>query len=241
MPGLRAPSSAAALPGPGRAAENRERGSGHGLGRAAQDKLKASGHGCESQEAATQAVAHLDLLLGAGGDVRDGPARFLLDALLVAGGQQVEQAGQRAAVDDDLGWVGVGGRGGKATASTAAHHPGCAGAAAQGGAARALAANRVGPAGWRWHAGRFQPGARGRSYSGGMGAHTCVCMSSPVTMLPTVRSAGTSTLGDWWLQGRAVGEHSCQMSVSCRPCVPSGWASLIPSACSWVFDELSAA
>lgn len=23
----------------------------------------------------------------------------------------------------------------------------------------------------------------------------CVCMSSPVTMLPTVRSAGTSTLG----------------------------------------------
>ena len=24
----------------------------------------------------------------------------------------------------------------------------------------------------------------------------CVCMSSPVTILPTVRSAGTSTLGD---------------------------------------------
>lgn len=45
---------------------------------------------------------HLDLLLGARRDVGDGPARLLLDALLVAGGQQVEQAGQRAAVDDDL-------------------------------------------------------------------------------------------------------------------------------------------
>ena len=28
---------------------------------------------------------------------------------------------------------------------------------------------------------------------------TCVCRSSPVTMLPTVRSAGTSTDGDWCL------------------------------------------
>jgi hypothetical protein len=31
---------------------------------------------------------------------------------------------------------------------------------------------------------------------------TCVCRSSPVTMLPTVRSAGTSTDGDWCLQGQ---------------------------------------
>ncbi len=29
---------------------------------------------------------------------------------------------------------------------------------------------------------------------------TCVCMSLPVTMLPTVRSAGTSTAAEWCLQ-----------------------------------------
>ena len=34
---------------------------------------------------------------------------------------------------------------------------------------------------------------------------TCVCMSLPVTMLPTVRSAGTSTAGEWWLRGRGEG------------------------------------
>jgi hypothetical protein len=44
----------------------------------------------------------LDLLLGACSDVGDGPARLLLDRLLVVGGQQVEQAVEGAAVDDDL-------------------------------------------------------------------------------------------------------------------------------------------
>ena len=48
------------------------------------------------------AWACLDLLLGAGGDVGDGPAGLLLDTLLLAGLEQVQQAGQRAAVDDDL-------------------------------------------------------------------------------------------------------------------------------------------
>lgn len=46
--------------------------------------------------------AYAHLLLGASRDVGDGPAGLLLDALLVAGGEQVQQARQGAAVDDDL-------------------------------------------------------------------------------------------------------------------------------------------
>ena len=34
---------------------------------------------------------------------------------------------------------------------------------------------------------------------------TWVCMSLPVTMLPTVRSAGTSTAGEWCLAGVGAG------------------------------------
>jgi hypothetical protein len=44
----------------------------------------------------------LDLLLGARGDVGDGPAGLLLDGLLVVGRQQRQQAAQRAAVDHHL-------------------------------------------------------------------------------------------------------------------------------------------
>ncbi len=43
---------------------------------------------------------------------------------------------------------------------------------------------------------------------------TCVCMSSPVTMLPTVRRAGTSTLGDWCLRGGQGGRWQAAQSVS---------------------------
>ena len=48
-------------------------------------------------------LTHLNLCLSASSDVRDGPASLLLYALLVAGLEQVEQARQRIAVDDDLG------------------------------------------------------------------------------------------------------------------------------------------
>ena len=45
----------------------------------------------------------LDLVLGASGDVGDGPAGLLLDALLLRGLEQVQEAGEGAAADDDLG------------------------------------------------------------------------------------------------------------------------------------------
>ena len=43
----------------------------------------------------TRPVPHLDLLLGAGGDVGDGPARLLLDRLLVAACTGAAEAGKR--------------------------------------------------------------------------------------------------------------------------------------------------
>ena len=45
----------------------------------------------------------LDLVLGASSDVGDGPAGLLLDALLLRSLEQVQEAGEGAAADDDLG------------------------------------------------------------------------------------------------------------------------------------------
>ena len=61
------------------------------------------------QADAVGATGHLDLCLGACGDVGDGPAGLLLDALLGAGGQQVQQVRQRTAVDDNLRLVVISG------------------------------------------------------------------------------------------------------------------------------------
>ena len=51
----------------------------------------------------------LDLVLVTGGDVRDRPARFLLNTLLVISRQQPEQRLQSVAVDDDLSLIVVAG------------------------------------------------------------------------------------------------------------------------------------
>ncbi len=45
----------------------------------------------------------LNLFLGASSDVANGPACFLFDALLVTGGEQVEQAWEGIAIDHHLG------------------------------------------------------------------------------------------------------------------------------------------
>ena len=47
-------------------------------------------------------LTYLNLLGRASSDVGDSPAGLFLDALFVAGLQQVEQAGQGCAIDDDL-------------------------------------------------------------------------------------------------------------------------------------------
>mmetsp|Transcript_17402 Transcript_17402/g.43072 ORF Transcript_17402/g.43072 Transcript_17402/m.43072 type:complete len:314 (-) Transcript_17402:912-1853(-) len=67
------------------------------------------GVGQQVDEGRDDVVLHdgLDLVLVPGSDVRDGPARLLLDALLVLCREQRQQRRQRAAVDDDLGLVVV--------------------------------------------------------------------------------------------------------------------------------------
>jgi hypothetical protein len=51
---------------------------------------------------------------------------------------------------------------------------------------------------WIGDSSKSQQGGRVAGVKGGVAqaARTCVCMSLPVTMLPTVRSAGTSTAGE---------------------------------------------
>lgn len=139
----------------------------------------------------------------------------------MAGGQQVEQAGQHAAVDD-----GLRSRGRQAPGSKVAREgqmvrllprlrarPGpntipssqrCCPPAAPGQRGQRVERGRTTGPGRCWVLNTRGVVSRAQRAAGDP-VPTCVCWSSPVTMLPTVRSAGTSTDGDWCLRRRASG------------------------------------